>query len=106
MYYDLTTNSISPGENIKEFFYKTSPEDISCIISDLVDYILAGDFEHYWQDFSYPIPGNPADSKSHFFHEYLEYIKRERSLQNILSPENSDDEEASAPYLSLITGLL
>ena len=105
MYYDLTTNSISPGEDIQEFFKLTSTDDIAGIISDLVDNILDRGFENYLRDFSYPISGNPADTKSHFFHEYLNYIKRERSLQNVLSPEN-DDAEASDPYLSLITGLL
>ena len=90
MIYDPTKNSITSGEDIQEFFYQASPDEISGVISDLVDHILAGDFDAYWNDYSYPIHGGTVDSKPFFFYEYLEYIKRARSLHQILSPNNND----------------
>ena len=98
MYYDLTTNSISPGEDIKEFFRNTSSTNIECIISKLVDRILERDFENYWQDFSYPVSGGSVDPRPYFFHEYLTYLEREQSIQNILSPDNNDASELLKPH--------
>ena len=98
MYYDLTTNSISPGEDIQEFFKKKSPAEISGIISKLVDHILDREFENYWQDFSYPVSGGSVDPRPYFFHEYLTYLEREQSIQNILSPDNNDASELLKPH--------
>ncbi len=105
MYYDLTTNSISPGEDIQDYFSKKSPTEVSGIISKLVDRILDRDFEHYWRDFSYPVAGGSVDARPYFFYEYLTYLEREQSIQNILSPDNNDASE-NARYLELITDLL
>ena len=87
MIYDLKTNGIT-GKDIQEDFSLTSPDEVTGIISDLVDRILAGDFEAYWNNFSYAVHGGSVDPRPVFFCQYLEYIKQERNLQNILSPND------------------